>query len=200
MIALDLQMPGAAGWDALRALKEDPRVREIPVIVQSGAEGQPGGASLLGLVDLLSKPLEREELLRAVTRNLDRDRERTVLVVEDDPDAQTIIRDHLRAAGLSVVVTDGAEAAEVALAEGIPDAILLDLLLPGMDGMSFLARLREDPRHVGIPVIICTAKDLTREERGFLQAKTSAIVSKGRGFEEDLEEVFGRIFTLRDRG
>ena len=196
LITLDLMMPGVTGWEALKELKEDPDLRDIPVVIVSILAGEGDRSNLLGAVDLLTKPVERDELLRVLQRNLEDRGGRTVLVVDDDHDTRTVIRDYLEEAGLNVVLAGNGREAEARLAEGIPDVILLDLVMPVMDGMTFLTRLREQREQMGLPVIICTGKELTREERGRLQGQASGIVAKGEGFEKNLKRVLSRFFPL----
>ena len=197
LITLDLMMPGMNGWEALKEFKEDPKLRDIPVVIISMLAGGTEPSSLLGAVDLLTKPVDRNDLLRVLKRNLDDQRGRTILVVEDDEDTRTVIREYLEEAGLNVVeATNGVEA-EASLEEAVPDAILLDLVMPVMDGMTFLSRLRERTEKIGLPVIICTGKELSREERARLQGQASGIIPKGERLEEDLKDFFSRLFPLQ---
>ncbi len=200
LISMDLMMPGMTGWEALRALKEDPELRDIPVIIVSILAGEGDRSSLLGAVDLLPKPVDRAELMRVVARNLDPTRGRMILVVDDDPDTRTVLRNHLEEAGLVVRTAANGREAEASLAEGTPDAILLDLLMPVMDGMTFLKRLRDDPGRMGIPVIICTGKELSLDELTRIQTEAAGIVRKGEGFEEELREILGKLFPLKGGG
>ncbi len=199
LVTLDLMMPGMTGWEALREFKEDPLLRDIPVVIVSILAGEGERSNLLGAVDLLTKPVEREDLLRVLSRNLDQSRGRTILVVEDDPDTRTVITSYLEEAGLRVVLAGNGQEAEAYMEEGEPDAILLDLVMPVMDGMTFLKRLREQASHVGIPVIICTGKELSREERGRIQSQASGMVAKGEGFEGNLRAILGQFFPLKGR-
>ena len=199
LVTLDLMMPEMTGWQALKAFKEDPELRDIPVVVVSMLAGEGEQADLLGAVDLLAKPVERDDLLRVIERNLDRKRGRVVLVVEDDPETRMVLGSYLEAAGLEVRVAANGKEAEARLAEEVPDIIILDLIMPVMDGMVFLKRLRERPEHVGIPVVICTGKELSPEELDRLRAQASGVVSKGVGFEKKLMDLLSRFFPLRGR-
>ncbi len=197
LITLDLQMPGMDGWEALRSLKEDPELRKIPVVVVS-IVAKEGRSRLLGAVDLLTKPVEREDLLRVLWRNLVRQRVGRVLVVEDDADARAVLVRHLEDLGLEVRAAANGKEALRAVEREAPDAIILDLLLPEMDGMSFLRKLRENPYYSGLPVIVVTAKDLSPEEEEELVEKASGIITKGDGMEERLREVLGTLFAISD--
>ena len=195
LITLDLMMPGMNGWDALKELKKDPEVREIPVVVVSILAGE-GRGRLLGAVDLVTKPVEREDLLRVLWRNLVRRQGARVLVVDDEEDYRDSLMAHLEEAGLDVqTAADGQEALE-SVASEVPDAIILDLVMPVMDGLTFLDRLRSNPYHAGLPVIVVTANDLTSQEREELAEKASGVVEKGEGLEDRLTEVLGALFPL----
>ena len=195
LITLDLMMPGMNGWDALKELKKDPEVRDIPVVVVSILAGE-GRGRLLGAVDLVTKPVEREDLLRVLWRNLVRRQGARVLVVDDEESFRDSLMVHLEEAGLDVfTAADGQEALE-SVASEVPDAIILDLVMPVMDGLTFLDRLRSSPYHAGLSVIVVTAKDLTPQEREELAEKASGVVEKGEGVEDRLTEVLGALFPL----
>jgi CheY-like chemotaxis protein len=195
LITLDLMMPGMTGWDALKALKDDDALRDVPVVVVSIVAGE-GRGRLLGAVDLLTKPVERHDLLRVLWRNLVRRGEGRVLVVDDDPDARALVRDALEDAGLEVRCEENGYDALRAVNEEAPDAVVLDLMMPVMDGFEFLEKLRENPYHQGLPVIVLTAKELSRREREELQEKASSVLAKGPSMDRRLESVLGAFLPL----
>jgi PAS domain S-box-containing protein len=195
LITLDLVMPDMDGWAMLDALKKSPELRDIPVVVVSGVDGGDYGR-LLGAVDVIHKPVEREDLLRVLWRGLVRRQGGRVLVVEDDEDTRALLHEHLAAAGLAVTsAANGAEALEAVDREA-PDAILLDLIMPAMDGLTFLRALREHPYHEGIPVVVLTAKDLEAEEQAYLDQAASSVIRKGDGVESELRRVLSRILPI----
>jgi CheY-like chemotaxis protein len=195
LITLDLMMPGMNGWDALKALKKDPELRDIPVVVVSILAGE-GRGRLLGAVDLVTKPVEREDLLRVLWRNLIRRQGARVLVVDDDAVIRELLSKKLRDSGLEVnAVSNGQDALDAVNREA-PDAVILDLQMPVMDGMMFLDRLRSNPYHRGLPVIVVTARDLSAREREELAEKASGVIEKGEGVEERLKEVLGALFPI----
>ena len=198
LITLDLMMPDMTGWEVLKHLKEDPEVRDIPVVVVSIVAGEGGRGRLMGAVDLVTKPFEREDLLRVLWRNLVRRRGGRVLVVDDDADAREMLSAYLVRAGLEVVsAEDGREALELVRSEA-PDAVLLDLLMPVMDGMEFLEKLRQDPLHTGLPVIVLTGKALSEAEQQRLGDMASAVVPKTEALEGGrLRDLLGSLFALR---
>jgi PAS domain S-box-containing protein len=197
LITLDLMMPGMSGWDVLKRLKEDRELRRIPVVVVSivAAEGR---GRLLGAVDLVTKPFEREDILRVLWRNLVRKRGGRVLVVDDDPVTRTMLGEYLRGVGLEVVQASNGRQALEAIRMEAPDAVLLDLLMPVMDGMTFLDRLRANPSHVGLPVLVLTAKTLTREEQKDLIDLASGVIRKDDSMIDQLREALDSMFVLAE--
>ncbi len=187
LITLDLMMPGLSGWEVLARLKQEEALADIPVVVIS-IVAETRKAAVLGAVDAITKPVSAEALQQVVARSLDKhvDGHRArVLVVDDEADARellaTMLGDHvgeIRAAG------DGREA--LAILEQWPaDLVILDLMMPVMDGLSFLRVLRADRRFDGLPVVILTARQLSESERRELASRVAAVVQKG---EESLSE------------
>ncbi|GMV08080.1 MAG: hypothetical protein AMXMBFR53_43550 [Gemmatimonadota bacterium] len=195
LITLDLMMPGMTGWEVLRHLKADKELRHIPVVVVSIVAGE-GRGRLLGAVDLVTKPFEREDLLRVLWRNLVRKRGGRILVVDDEVAARTMLSEYLSTLGLEVVTAgDGQEALEAIRMEA-PDCVLLDMIMPTMDGLTFLKKLRANPLHTGLPVIVLTAKELSRPEQKELADVASGVVLKGDRMAGDLRDALGSMFTL----
>ncbi|HSW30273.1 MAG TPA: response regulator [Longimicrobiales bacterium] len=195
LITLDLMMPGMTGWEVLKHLKADRELRQIPVVVVSIVAGE-GRGRLLGAVDLVTKPFEREDLLRVLWRNLVRKRGGRILVVDDEKAARAMLTQFLVSLGLEVVeAADGQQALDAIRMEA-PDAVLLDLLMPVMDGMTFLKKLRANPLHTGLPVIVLTAKELSRQDEKELADVASGVVHKGDAMADDLRDALGSMFTL----
>ena len=195
LITLDLQMPEMDGWEVLRRLKADAEVKDIPVVVVSIVATEQRGR-LLGAIDLLNKPVDRTQLLRVLWRNLVNRAEHRVLVVDDDPEIHSLIKALLEPEGLDVqCATSGQDALEE-VARETPGAILLDLSMPGMHGLTFLDRLRENPYHMGLPVIVITGKNLSNAEMELLSDKVSGVVLKGDGFADGLRSFLTTLFPL----
>jgi PAS domain S-box-containing protein len=191
LITVDLLMPGMSGWAVVRRLKADPQLRMIPVVVASVVASE-NKAHVFGVVDVLQKPISREELLAMLQRNLRVPRPR-VLVVDDDPDVQRLLVSYLEEANAEVrTAANGREALE-RLEEGFPDLILLDLMMPVMDGLAFLDAIRLEPRWQNIPVTVITAKDLTSEEVERLEHQTLQVVNKVEMLRKDLNQLLERI-------
>jgi CheY-like chemotaxis protein len=187
LITVDLMMPTLQGADVIRAIKGDPELRSIPVVVVSVVAAEHRGG-ILGEVDLLEKPIQRDELLAVLQRNTTPARPR-VLVVEDEGDAQRLMLAQLRDLAAEVDTAANGREALARLQQGAYDLVLLDLMMPVMDGMTFLEALRNDPRHRNLPVVVITAKELTREERMLVQRQAQGVFKKAEVFEKDLRSV-----------
>jgi signal transduction histidine kinase/CheY-like chemotaxis protein len=185
-ITLDVMMPGMDGWAVLAALKADPGVADIPVVMLTIVDDRNLGYAL-GAADYLTKPIDRERLV-AVLKKYRRDL--PALVVDDDPVLRELLGRTLNAAGYTVVGAENGRVALERLRELAPSVILLDLMMPEMDGFEFLAALRGHEAWRGIPVVVVTARDLSSEDRERLNGRVERILQKGAyGREALLEEV-----------
>jgi CheY-like chemotaxis protein len=167
-VTLDVMMPYIDGWSVLHSLKEDPATADIPVVMLTIVDDKNLGYAL-GASDYLSKPIDRNQLLSVLKKYCSPGTAGVALVVEDEPSARELLRRMLEDDGWKVQVAgDGRKALE-SLAQSPPPAlILLDLMMPEMDGFEFLAEMRQHPEWKSIPVVVLTAKDLTPEDRLFL--------------------------------
>ena len=198
LVTLDLQMPDLDGWEVLRRLKADPEVRHIPVVIASISANE-GRERLFGAVDLLTKPIERADLLRVMWRQLVNQHERRVLVVDDDIEIQALLATGLEEDGLDVHCVGNGEEALRHLQRDTPAAVLLDLRMPVMDGFQFLERMRESRYHKGLPVIVITIKRLTPEEEDKLADMASAVVIKDQGFVSRVRTHLATLFPPAPR-
>lgn len=176
-ITLDVMMPGTDGWMVLSALKTDPQLAEIPVIMVSIIEDKQTGFSL-GATDYLVKPISREQLNTVLEKYLSTKSVPQVMVVEDDPTTREMMEAMLTRAGLTVSSAENGRIGLERLEKLQPDLILLDLMMPEMDGFEFVRRLREHQSWSHIPVVVLTAKDITKEDRSRLQTKVQTIFQK----------------------
>jgi PAS domain S-box-containing protein len=184
LILLDLMMPEMDGWQVLTALKSDPLLQDIPVVVASIVAGENRG-TLFGAMDVLQKPVVREDLLR-VLKACPRAK---VLVVEDSDLDRRLVMECLEGERIDLrTAANGLEALKL-LETFSPDLIVLDLLMPEMDGMSFLDLLRRDPRHEHLPVFIITAKELEHQEKQRLGRLAQAVLKKAEDLRTDLRRV-----------
>ena len=193
-ITLDVMMPDLDGWTVLAALKGDPELADIPVIFVTILDEKTRGYSL-GATDYLVKPIDRERLAQVLTRICGDRPSRHILLVEDDETTRTVMQRALERDGWSVTLAENGRVALARLAENRPDAILLDLMMPEMDGFEFLAELR---RHEGwreIPVIVLTAMDLTDEDRRRLNGEVERVMQKGAYDRDELLREVGRALA-----
>jgi signal transduction histidine kinase/CheY-like chemotaxis protein len=174
-ITLDVMMPGMDGWAVLSALKADPGVAAIPVIMLTIVDDKNLGYAL-GAADYLTKPIDRERLVSVLTQYR---RDRPVLIVDDDAGLRQLLRRMLEPEGYTVLEAENGRAALERLRDSSPGAILLDLMMPEMDGFEFVAEFRRHEAWRGIPIVVVTAKDLSREDRERLNGHVERILQKG---------------------
>ncbi len=196
-ITLDVMMPGMDGWTVLSVLKADQELSEIPVIMLTINDNQNLGYTL-GATDYLSKPIDRERLLSVLMRYRSTE-PASALVVEDDADSRELLRRALEGEGWKVRTAENGRAALAAVAEQRPGVILLDLMMPEMDGFEFVSLLRQQPEGRNIPIIVITAKDLSAEERLRLNGYVSRVLQKGAFQVEDLLSEVSRLVITRVR-
>jgi hypothetical protein len=176
-ITLDVMMPGRDGWNVLRQLKSDPDLANIPVIMVTMVGDRNLGYAL-GADEFLTKPVDRSALAEALER-LCPGAGGPILIVDDDAEARRMLRRQLKDLRRDVVeAADGKEALERA-GERTPSFVLLDLMMPVMDGFEFLEAFRAREAYSEIPVIVVTAKDLDEAEIRRLREKAEQVLSKG---------------------
>jgi CheY-like chemotaxis protein len=202
-ITLDVMMPGMDGWAVLSALKADPALADIPVVMLTIVDVRKLGYAL-GAADYLTKPIDPVRLL-AVLRKYCRPAASPgmALVVEDDPATRAVLGRMLEKDCWEVrEAANGAEAL-ACIRNRLPGLIVLDLMMPGMDGFEFLTELRQHPQWQSIPVVVVTAKDLTPEDRMFLNGSlllggcVKRILQKGNFRKEDLLREVRTLVTPR---
>ncbi len=177
-ITLDVLMPKMDGWTVLTALKADPELADIPVIMLTIVDDKNMGYTL-GAADYMSKPFDRKHLVALLQKYRTTPSGASVLVVEDDSDARKILRRMLEKEGWAVIEAENGRAALERVADFPPELILLDLMMPEMDGFQFVAELRRHEAWRSIPIVVVTAKDLTAEDRLKLNGYVEKILQKG---------------------
>ena len=196
-ITLDVMMPGKDGWQVIQELKADPETRDIPVVVCSIVSEKGRGLSL-GAADYLVKPILEQDLISALDR-LDREEGRhRVLVVDDQPDDRNLLRRMIETQeGYEVIEAGSGQEAVLLVHQRRPHIIILDLLMPEMDGFAVLEALKADESTRAIPIIVVTAKELTERDRQLLNHRIEALIQKGvLRREELLEDVAAALRKL----
>jgi CheY-like chemotaxis protein len=197
-IVLDVLMPGMDGWAVLTALKEDAVLREIPVVMVTVVEDRNMGFAL-GAVDYLTKPVDRDRLA-AVLRKYRRGSEPgAVLLVEDDASTRAMLRRMLESEGWSADEAENGRVALERVAAQPPGLILLDLMMPEMDGFEFVEALRRREEWRRIPVVVITARDLDGDDRRRLNGSVERILRKGDYTRESLLDELRRRVTCSAR-
>lgn len=185
-ITLDIMMPEMDGWQVMKALKNDPETRNIPIVICSILEEEEKGFNL-GAADYLVKPFLSEDLLNALNRLNFTGEIKNILVIDDDPEdlrlAQKMIEANDR---FHVQLAQGGEAGWESIQQNVPDAIILDLFMPDLNGFDLLAKLRSEELYQNIPVIILTGADLTPEQHKELEDFGHGLYSKGFLREKEL--------------
>jgi CheY-like chemotaxis protein len=178
VITLDVLMPGMDGWTVLGHLKEDPDLNEIPVVMLTIVDDRNMGYAL-GAAEYLSKPIDRDRLLQILRRYGSESQPRPVLVVEDDAATRAVLTRTLEREGWTVIEAKNGREGLDRVAETLPSLVLLDLMMPEMDGFEFLEAFRGDAHRRSIPVVVITAKELSDDDRRRLNGGVAHIVEKG---------------------
>ena len=193
IIVLDVMMPTMDGWSVLTRLKGDPELSDIPVVMLTMVNNREMGFSL-GVDDYMLKPIDRTDFVATLRKYCTRGDSPTVLVVEDDLPTREMLRASLEREHFTVAEAGNGIEALGQLAVMRPALILLDLMMPEMDGFQFTREVRTHPEWRNIPIVVMTAKDITADDRSRLDGKVSLILQKGAcGREELLAEISHRV-------
>ena len=196
-ITLDVMMPHQDGWSVLCSLKADPELAEIPTIVLTMMDNKPMGMAL-GASDYMTKPIDRHRLIALLHKYQQRQEDsspdqgpvESILIVEDDPATRELLKRVLEHQGWKTFVAENGRRGLEAIAAHPPDLILLDLMMPEMDGFEFLNALKQYPLWRSIPVVVMTAKDITPQEYLQLKGSVQTILQKqGLSFERLCTEI-----------
>jgi CheY-like chemotaxis protein/anti-sigma regulatory factor (Ser/Thr protein kinase) len=197
-ITLDVLMPGSTGFETLAALRKNPETAHIPVIILSIVDQKQVGFAL-GAADYLIKPVRKPTLLEAIRRHVPSpaDDDSSILMVDDDPKSLELLEEALRAAGYETQgVRSGKRALEV-LANKAVGAILLDLLMPGMDGFEVIRHVRREATLKELPILVMTGKNLTAEESALLRHETQGLLQKNGSWQQQLIVEVRRVIEGR---
>ena len=190
-ITLDVMMPDMDGWSVLSALKADADLRDIPVVMLTMVDDPERGFTL-GAADYATKPVDCARLSQILKKYTCPHPPCPVLVVEDDPATRDLTRAILKKEGWEVIEAENGRIALECMKRERPSLILLDLMMPEMDGFEFAAEVRRHPEWRSIPIVVLTAHDLTGEERRRLNGYVERVLQKAGGSHEAL------LHQLRD--
>jgi CheY-like chemotaxis protein len=199
-ITLDVLMPKMDGWEVLQALKQDPDLAEIPVIMCTVLDDAQHGFSL-GAAEFLTKPVDPKRLQKILNRFCPSG-DCNVLLVEDDTVQRRLISRELQSGGWQVFEAEHGIAALGLLREKAIGVILLDLMMPEMNGFEFVEAMQKDPDLRKVPIVVLTGKDLSSAERSRLNGYVDTILAKGdqglQGVIRDIRRVLRHKVTMME--
>ncbi len=190
-VTLDIMMPGFDGWQVLSELKRDPETRNIPVVICSILEQQERGFSL-GAADYLLKPILEEDLVNALNRLNGDGTIHDVLVIDDDPNSLRLMQKIFQHSAYKLTLAQGGLAGWQMLTTHPPQAVILDLFMPELDGFTILERMREQSRLRDVPVVVVSGGELSSDQRRMLTDFGQRLISKGSIEEKDLLNILDR--------
>jgi signal transduction histidine kinase/DNA-binding response OmpR family regulator len=193
-ITLDVMMPGMDGWAVLTMLKAEPATANIPVIMLTVVDDRNLGFAL-GATDYLIKPIDWDRLITVLQKLRGHAVDHRILIIEDERDTRELLRRAVEKHGWEVVEAENGRIGLERVAEKPPGVILLDLMMPEMDGFAFMEELRRRPGEAQIPVIVVTAKDLTEEDRLRLNGWVTQILEKGGHTTAELLSELQKLLT-----
>jgi signal transduction histidine kinase/CheY-like chemotaxis protein len=193
VVILDILLPRLNGWELIAQLKGDPRTAATPVVIVSMIDEQ-GAGFALGADEYLVKPVDRARLLDALSRCTSPPHARQTLVaIDDDPTDLDLLEAVLAPNGWSVVRAKGGEEGVRAVLRERPAVVVLDLLMPDLDGFSVVEQLRADPLAQDVPIVVLTSKDMTRADHERLSGQISFLAQKGTYQPAELVDLVGRV-------
>ncbi|HEY8677916.1 MAG TPA: response regulator [Candidatus Dormibacteraeota bacterium] len=184
-VLIDTQLPPNGGSGLVYDLRRESKTKDIPIVLTSkiNKESLPFD---IGQADFLTKPIDRQQLLQMMVKfDLLADGKRgkktpsSILIVDDDPQNIRLVKAMLKPFNMEIMVADGGKAGLELAMKKKPDLIILDLMMPDVDGFEVVSKLREDPASAQIPILIYTAKNITSEDRERLQGNIQTIIQKG---------------------
>ena len=199
LITLDVMMPEMDGWEVLSSLQRNDNTKNIPVIMLTMANEPDIGYSL-GATDYLTKPVDWAHLSKILEKHDIETKSQSILIVEDDEVTREMLKKSLETNKFKVVTAINGKDGLDRVKKAKPALILLDLMMPEMDGFEFAERLRENKEWLDVPVVVITAKDLSKEDHKRLKGNVEAIMQKGSYTRDELlNEVGQRIKILKEK-
>jgi signal transduction histidine kinase/DNA-binding response OmpR family regulator len=178
VITLDVMMPGMDGWSVLKAIKSDDELNHIAVIILSVISDKNIGFTL-GAAEYLTKPVDWDALSDAIKKIIRKSSQPArIMVIEDEEPVRDMVSSMLKKEAWHVIEADNGQVALDKLEEDLPDLIILDLMMPVMDGFEFLQKIKQDDRYNNIPIIILTADDINNDEKRYLEDSVTSIIQK----------------------
>ena len=201
VIILGTLVPEVDGWNLLAQFKADAELSSIPVILLTMVDDVKTAGTALGAADYLIKPVDGAKLLPILDKLCAERKETSILVVEDDPPTRLMVSRLVEREGWLAVPAENGRRALDLLKTFTPSVVLLDLLMPEVDGFSVLREMRANPAWRDIPVVVLTSLDLTGEVRRLLQQQAERVLQKGRYTKEELlKEVRDAVAEFVHRG
>ncbi len=197
VVVLDVLMPDKDGWQVLQKLKSMPETRDIPVVIASVVEEEELGFSL-GAADYFVKPIDKKRFLKRIAE-LGIARRGKVLVVDDNPADVRLVASILEAKGIGVTCAYSGEEGVRMAKESEPALIVLDILMPDLNGFEVMERLHSDKKTRDIPIIILTVKELTEKESKLLRKQTKTILQKAAFKQEDFLAQVKKVINLSQK-
>ncbi|MCK4821743.1 response regulator, partial [bacterium] len=185
-ITLDLMLPGMDGWSILKKLKEKPQTSNTPVIVISMLDQREIGFTM-GIAEYFLKPVDKNTLISALDKikQIIEVEVPRVLVVDDEPNIVELVASMIEPDYSVIRAYGGEEGIEKAFKEH-PDALILDLMMPVINGFDVISRLKDKPETKDIPIIICTGKDLTSDDIQLLSDNVVSVMRKSMFTSDDI--------------
>jgi CheY-like chemotaxis protein len=198
IITLDVLMPDIDGWTILSKLKNDPALASIPVIMLTIVDDRKKGYAL-NASEYMTKPIERNRLLAILNKYRNKQVSFRVLVVEDDKDCRMMLKRLLEKDGCVVTEAENGHVGLKCMETEQPHLIILDLMMPVMDGFEFVLELHKTEEWHSIPVVVLTAKDLTTEDHKRLNSYIEKILQKGSYTLEELQIEIHQLLLMHIR-
>lgn len=197
IIFLDVLMPKMDGWAVLTALKADPKLWDIPVVMLTVTNNAEMGLGL-GASEYIAKPIDRRRLSAVLAKYRPANNACRVLVIEDDEATRQVLKRSLIKERWTVAEAENGRVGLERLATFKPDLLILDLMMPEMNGFEFLAEFRKHEEYASIPVVVLTSKDLAAHERAELIGNVEKILEKGTHGRDVLLREIRRILALHE--
>ena len=175
-ITLDVIMPDMDGWEVLQQLRHIPETKDIPIIIVSVSSDKATGIAL-GAIGYVSKPINKNQLISEINK-LDTLSPYSILITDDNEIDRNDMARTLEQEGMKAIVAENGHKCLDIIKTFVPDVLVLDLMMPEMDGFSVLNTIRNNPNTKNLPVIVVTAKDLTAEDKQKLSGNVSSILAK----------------------